>query len=59
MLTRIVARFLYGVTPLEPLALFVAAIAVCLSAMAGGIVPAMRAASTDPVAALRAADSAR
>ncbi len=59
MLTRVVARFLYGVTPLEPLALVVAAIAVVLSAMAGGIVPAMRAASTDPVAALRATDSAR
>ncbi|HJQ41114.1 MAG TPA: ADOP family duplicated permease [Thermoanaerobaculia bacterium] len=59
MLTRVVARFLYGVTPLEPLALVVAAIAVCVSAMAGGIVPAMRAASTDPVAALRATDSGR
>lgn len=50
---RIVASLLYGVSPGDPLAMGVAAIAVLAVAAASSLVPAWRAGRSDPVSALR------
>lgn len=52
-LTRFLGSFLYGVAPAEPMTLVLAAVLVVLAAIAGSAVPAMRAARTDPMVALR------
>lgn len=53
LLTRVFGGFLYAVSKNEPVTLAVAAAVVFAAAIAGSLVPAMRAATTDPVNALR------
>ncbi|MGH7717684.1 MAG: ABC transporter permease, partial [Gemmatimonadaceae bacterium] len=50
---KLVASFLYGVEPREPVVLASATVALVLVALAAGLVPALRAARVDPVTALR------
>jgi predicted permease len=52
-LTRFLGSFLYGVARAEPMTLFLAALLVILAAVIGSVVPALRAARTDPMVALR------
>jgi putative ABC transport system permease protein len=52
--TRLMAALLFGVTPTDP-ATFASIAAVLLAiALAGSYIPARRATSADPIAALRA-----
>jgi ABC-type antimicrobial peptide transport system permease subunit len=51
--TRLVAGFLYGVTPTDPMTLGISALVLALVAIGAGLVPAWRAARVDPMAALR------
>lgn len=53
VLTRFLGSFLYGVSRAEPLTLAVAAAIVIAAAVAGSAVPALAAARTDPMVALR------
>jgi predicted permease len=50
---KLVASFLYGVTPGEPAVLALAAATLALVALGAGFIPAWRASRVDPVAALR------
>jgi len=52
-LTRFLGSFLYGVARAEPMTLVISATLVVLAAIIGSAVPAMRAARTDPMVALR------
>lgn len=52
-LTRFLGSFLYGVSHAEPATLAIAAMIVVLTAIAGSVVPALSAARTDPMVALR------
>lgn len=52
-LTRFLGSFLYGVARAEPMTLIAAGVLVVLASMVGSAVPAMRAARTDPMVALR------
>jgi predicted permease len=52
--SRVMGSFLFGVTAFDPLALVVAAVVVLLLALVACMLPAGRAASVDPVQALRA-----
>jgi putative ABC transport system permease protein len=51
--TRLLTRFLYGVSPLDPLAFAAAALAWILISMLAGYIPSRRATKIDPLAALR------
>jgi putative ABC transport system permease protein len=51
--TRLVAGFLYGVTASDPTTLVLSALTLASVAIAAGLVPAWRAASVDPMLALR------
>ena len=51
--TRLVASFLFGVTPTDPTTLAVAALVLAMIALAAAAVPAWRAARLDPMKALR------
>jgi putative ABC transport system permease protein len=51
--TRLLAGFLYGVTASDPATLALSALILATVAMAAGLVPAWRAASVDPMVALR------
>lgn len=51
--TRVVAAFLYGVTATDPETLVLSALALAVVAMGAGLVPAWRAATVDPMVALR------
>lgn len=51
---RAVKAFLYGVAPLDPLSLTLAALVLLLVCAAAALIPASRAARVDPVIALRA-----
>ncbi len=51
---KLISAQLYGVTSTDPLALSFAVAALALCAFGAAILPAMRAASIDPIAALRA-----
>jgi len=52
-LTRFLGSFLYGVARAEPATLLIAGAIVVFAAMAGSVVPALSAARTDPMVALR------
>jgi putative ABC transport system permease protein len=52
-LTRFLGSFLYGVSHAEPMTLLIAAAIVMLAAVVGSVVPALSAARTDPMVALR------
>jgi predicted permease len=54
LLTRLVRHRLYGVSPMDPVALLAAAGALVLAASLSVYIPARRAASIDPMNALRA-----
>jgi putative ABC transport system permease protein len=51
--TRLLQRLLYGVEPRDPLTFVIVIAAVLATALAACAVPAMRAARTDPIVALR------
>jgi predicted permease len=51
--SKLLRSLLFGVSPFDPLVLSVAAVGVMLLAMAASGLPALRAASTDPIRALR------
>lgn len=52
-LARFAATFLFEVTPADPAAFAIAALALALSTLAAGYLPARRAARVDPMVALR------
>ncbi|MGI8773367.1 MAG: ABC transporter permease [Acidobacteriaceae bacterium] len=52
--SHLLSSFLFGVSALDPLVLLLAAVLVLLLALAASLLPARRAASIDPVQALRA-----
>ena len=52
--SHLLQSFLFGVSPFDPLVLALAAVAVLLLALAASLLPAQRAASIDPMKALRA-----
>jgi putative ABC transport system permease protein len=51
--TRGLARFLFGVSPFDPVTFGAVAAALLLAALAASFFPALRAARVDPVVALR------
>ena len=51
--TRALAVFLYGISPLDTVAFATAAGALVVAAVAASLIPARRAAGTDPVASMR------
>jgi putative ABC transport system permease protein len=53
LLTRVLTSFLYGVSPADPLTLAAAALLLTAAALAASYLPARRAASVEPVVALR------
>jgi len=52
--SKLLGTFLFGVSPFDPLVLSLSALAVLLLALAASVLPALRAAHTDPVQVLRA-----
>jgi predicted permease len=50
---RAVSGMLFGLAPVDPVSLGAASLALCLTGIAAGVVPAWRAARLDPVQALR------
>jgi ABC-type antimicrobial peptide transport system permease subunit len=50
---KLVTSFLYGLTPTDPRIIALASVGLALVALGAGLVPALRAARVDPVAALR------
>lgn len=52
--TRLMQKFLYGVSPTDPISLMAAPLALLLVGLAANWLPARRAATVDPVSALRA-----
>jgi len=51
--SKLVASFLFGITPNDPLALTVAIVILLAAAFAAGYAPARRASRIDPMSALR------
>ena len=53
LLSRSISAFLFGVQPLDPVTFVTVALVLAVTATAAALVPAMRAARVDPVAAFR------
>ncbi len=53
MASKLVASFLFGVTPRDPLAFGAAVVALLFVAVAASVLPAIKAARIDPIAAIR------
>jgi len=53
LLARSIDKLLYGLSPDDPITIVVSVCALMLAAFAAGFIPAMRAASVDPMVALR------
>jgi ABC-type antimicrobial peptide transport system permease subunit len=53
LLTRLVASFLYGLTPQDPLSLVVSTLILVAITVLAGYIPARRATRVDPMVALR------
>jgi putative ABC transport system permease protein len=53
MASKLVASFLFGVTPRDPLAFGAAVVALLLVAAVASVLPAVKATRIDPVAAIR------
>jgi putative ABC transport system permease protein len=51
--SRLIARFLFGVTPADPVTLAAVSFVILAVALAAALVPALRAAQVDPAVALR------
>jgi ABC-type antimicrobial peptide transport system permease subunit len=51
--TRALASLLYGLAPYDPLTIVIAALGIVVVSLAAGFLPARRAASVDPLVALR------
>ncbi|HEX3880534.1 MAG TPA: ABC transporter permease [Bryobacteraceae bacterium] len=51
--TRVIEKFLFGITPANPIAIVLASLALAALAMAASYAPARRASSVDPAEALR------
>jgi len=54
LLSRFLAALLYGVTPTDALSFLSASLVLLIVALAASYIPARRAASVDPISALRA-----
>jgi ABC-type antimicrobial peptide transport system permease subunit len=52
--SRIMARFLFGVSPTDPITLGATCLIILLVALTASLIPALRAAKVDPATALRA-----
>jgi putative ABC transport system permease protein len=52
--SKLLGTFLFGVSPFDPLVLSLSAVAILLLALAASVLPARRAAHTDPMTVLRA-----
>jgi putative ABC transport system permease protein len=50
---RLIEGMLYGVTATDPISILIAALVLCLAGCAACLLPALRAARTDPITALR------
>ncbi len=50
---RLVSALLFGLTPADPISIFLAALAMCVAALLAGYLPARRASKVDPMVALR------
>jgi ABC-type antimicrobial peptide transport system permease subunit len=51
--TRVLTKFLFGVTPTDPLTFVAVALTLVAAALAAGLIPARRAMRVDPMIALR------
>lgn len=52
-ITRVLATFLYGVTPTDPLTFASVAVLLCAIAVGAGLIPAIRASRVDPLRAIK------
>jgi len=52
--SRLIARFLFGISPADPITLGLTSVVILLVALTAALVPALRAAKIDPAIALRA-----
>jgi ABC-type antimicrobial peptide transport system permease subunit len=53
MLTRLLQRFLYGISPTDPLTFGIVTLLLVLVASAAAMIPAARASRLDPIVALK------